>query len=113
MDKEMKSEQEHTIHDFVLAGENMKGDDVIPDDYLIVGELCAKCGKGMWQHVSGAANEKEVWSRDTQEEPFKKYASIRIHNDDSAMTLCLGGHCATMTIEQWHEMAMEKCCDPA
>jgi len=60
------------------------------------------------------ANEKKVWSRETtpdEVEPFKSYASILVKNDDSEMTLCLGGHCCTMSIEQWHEMAMAVCND--
>lgn len=60
------------------------------------------------------SNEKEVWCRETTPdgvEPFKSYASIKVDDDGSAMTLCLGGMCCKMSIEQWHEMASERCCD--
>ena len=55
------------------------------------------------------ANDKEVWSRETTPEsvdPFKSYAGIRVSNDGCEMTLCLGGHCITRTIEEWHEYAL-------
>jgi hypothetical protein len=58
-------------------------------------------------------NEKTVWERDVIPEPFRKSASIKISNDDAAMTLCVSGMCCTMPIEKWHEAAMIICCDPA
>jgi len=61
------------------------------------------------------SDDKEVWSRDTSDEDadvFKSYASIDVTNDEARMTLCLGGRCVTMSIEQWHEMAMKICNDP-
>jgi len=56
-----------------------------------------------------ANTDKEVWSRDTREEPFQSYASVRINQNNSAMTLCLGGTCCTMSIDKWHKIAMEVC----
>ena len=55
--------------------------------------------------------DKEVWSRDTQEEPFLSYSSISINKDNTRMTLCLGGYCCTMSIEQWHKIAKDICND--
>lgn len=55
--------------------------------------------------------ETEVWKRETSENPFQSYASIKVSDDNRRMTLCLGGACCCMTIEHWHVLAMENCRD--
>lgn len=58
------------------------------------------------------ANERTVWERDVIPEPFRKSASIKISNDDAAMTLCVSGNCFAMSIEKWHELAKDNYFNP-
>ena len=75
-----------------------------------------KARRQMSEIKESQSNDKSVWSRKTTPEdvePFKSYAEIRVQNDGNEMTLCLGGTCCTMSIEEWHEVAMERCNAPA
>ena len=50
--------------------------------------------------------DRTLWERGTQEEPFLSYASIGLTKND-ALILCLGGHCVVLPIEQWHKLALD------
>ena len=70
----------------------------------------------MSESEKAQANDKKVWSRETTPEdvePFKSFAEIRVSDDGASMSLGLGGTFCTMSIEEWHKVAMEICCDSA
>jgi len=51
-------DKKHTILDFVFSAEPTRGDEPLPEDYMIVGELCGICGKGINQHEWPLKQEK-------------------------------------------------------
>lgn len=53
--------------------------------------------------TNGAAQntDRQLWSRETQAEPFKSYASIHV-TKEGAIGICLGGLCIVRPIEDWH-----------
>lgn len=54
----MDEKQKCTIHDFALTAEPLKGDEPLPEDYLLTGEPCGICGKGILQHEWPFKEEK-------------------------------------------------------
>jgi hypothetical protein len=50
--------------------------------------------------------DRELWSRETQEEPFLPWAKIFMTGGDEGLGICFRGHCIVKPLEEWHALAL-------
>jgi len=51
------------------------------------------------------SNERELWRRSSQGEPFRSEASVSLSGEDGIL-ICVGGRCIAKPIEEWMKMAV-------
>jgi len=61
----------------------------------------------MNDNIKIPSEEKLLWERETQGNPFRPSAYISVMNDEGvdAITICVGGKCVTKSIEDWGKIA--------
>lgn len=55
----------------------------------------------MDEHQAAQNTDKELWSRETQAEPYKPWASVFLTKDE-ALGICFKGLCIVKPLEEWH-----------